>query len=181
MNIDQMIAGVIQREKGYVNDPSDRGGETNWGITIAVARKYGYTGPMRDMPRTVAEAIYRAIYWTEPGLDKIAALSPRLAEKLLDTGVHLGMSRPLTFLQKALNAFNNQENIYPDIAEDGGNGPQTMAALTAYLKDRKAEGESVLLASIQAQQGAFYLDLSRRDQSQEKYVYGWFLNRAMFA
>ena len=59
----QLIAEVIDREGGYVNHPADRGGPTNWGITIAVARHHGYTGDMRALSRQQAAAIYAADYW----------------------------------------------------------------------------------------------------------------------
>lgn len=46
--VERAMDATFQHEGGYVNNPNDRGGETNWGITIAVARAYGYTGPMRQ-------------------------------------------------------------------------------------------------------------------------------------
>ncbi|MCW8621188.1 glycosyl hydrolase 108 family protein, partial [Acinetobacter baumannii] len=41
---------VLQHEGGYINHPSDPGGETNYGITKSVARQYGYKGSMKDIP-----------------------------------------------------------------------------------------------------------------------------------
>ena len=41
MNIDELIDALIEREGGYVNHPSDRGGATKYGITEAVARAPG--------------------------------------------------------------------------------------------------------------------------------------------
>ena len=38
----KIINEIIGVEGGYVNDPSDSGGETNFGITVAVARQFGY-------------------------------------------------------------------------------------------------------------------------------------------
>lgn len=35
---DKIINEIIRVEGGYVNDPRDSGGETNFGITVAVAR-----------------------------------------------------------------------------------------------------------------------------------------------
>jgi hypothetical protein len=43
-----LIDALIEREGGYVNNPADKGGATNFGITEAVARANGYAGPMRD-------------------------------------------------------------------------------------------------------------------------------------
>jgi len=42
----EIINQIIDVEGGYVNDPSGSGGETNFGITEAVARAYGYAGAM---------------------------------------------------------------------------------------------------------------------------------------
>ena len=50
-SVDQLIDGLIAREGGFVDHPADRGGATNWGITDAVARAHGYTGPMALLPR----------------------------------------------------------------------------------------------------------------------------------
>lgn len=40
----EIIDEIIRVEGGYVNDPADSGGETNFGVTVAVARAHGYTG-----------------------------------------------------------------------------------------------------------------------------------------
>jgi hypothetical protein len=68
---------LLGREGGYVEQPSDAGGETNWGVTRAVARENGYAGPMAAMTRDQAKAIYRAKYWAKPGLYLVAPLSAR--------------------------------------------------------------------------------------------------------
>ena len=69
MSIDSLIDGVIGREGRYSNNPADTGGETMWGITIAVARANGYNGPMKAMPRDVAKSIYMNKYVVGPGFD----------------------------------------------------------------------------------------------------------------
>ena len=39
-NFEKMLKFVLQEEGGYVNDPHDRGGETNKGITHATYDSY---------------------------------------------------------------------------------------------------------------------------------------------
>ncbi|MEN9903419.1 MAG: Bordetella virus, partial [Pseudomonadota bacterium] len=60
---DAAIADLLGIEGGFSDDPADSGGATRYGITEAVARRHGYTGPMREMPSDLARAIYRADYW----------------------------------------------------------------------------------------------------------------------
>ena len=42
MSAADYINDLILREGGYVFDPQDSGGETNFVITVAKARSYGY-------------------------------------------------------------------------------------------------------------------------------------------
>ena len=171
--IDSILEDVLRNEGGYVNDPSDRGGETNWGVTKAVARAAGYTGPMRDMPRSTALDIYRTRYVIAPGFAKIAAVSQAIAAEMVDTGVNMGPAIPIGHLQRALNALNRQQADYADIVPDGRIGPATIGALTAFLNKRGKEGEARLLALLNALQGARYLSLAEATPSQEKFLYGW--------
>lgn len=171
------IDHIIQVEGGYVNDPSDSGGETNWGVTKAVARKYGYEGPMRDMPREIAFNIYEDMYWDSMLLDEIEKYSSLVAAEMADTGVNMGIGRASTFLQIALNALNNQGKDYPDIVEDGDIGRGTLAALNSFYTRRGNDGMLVLEKALNCQQGAFYIDLVRRRQKDEKFLYGWLSNR----
>ena len=59
----QIINDIIAAEGGYVNDPNDSGDETNYGITVAVARENGYYGAMSQMPRGFAFTVYSSRYW----------------------------------------------------------------------------------------------------------------------
>lgn len=52
-----VIDGILSIEGGYSNNPDDRGGETNWGITKATARANGYQGEMKALSREEAYAI----------------------------------------------------------------------------------------------------------------------------
>jgi lysozyme family protein len=177
MTVERLIDEVIDREGGYSNHPADRGGETNWGITNAVARADGYHGPMRDLPRARAEAIYRRLYWLAPALDRVAERAPLLAAELFDTGVNMGPAVAVCFLQRALNALNRGASDYPDLVLDGRVGPRTLAALDAFLAHRGPVGETVLVRAVEALQGERYLALAEARPANEAFLYGWLANR----
>lgn len=173
------IDNLIGREGGYSNNPADAGGETMWGITSAVARAFGYFGPMAQMPRDTAVAIYTARYWTQPKFDQVQAVDADIAEKLLDIGVNMGQATGVKFMQRALNVLNQQGRTYPDISVDGGIGPMSIAAMRTFITLRGDDGRRVLLGMIAAQQSVRYIEIAESNPSQETFEYGWQLNRAL--
>lgn len=175
--IDDVIEEVLRREGGYVNDPSDAGGATNFGITQATARQNGYTGDMRALPRALAKEIYLRQYVAAPGFGAIATISPAIAAELVDTGVNMGPGVAGRFLQRALNALNRRGRDYPDLAVDGICGAGTRAALTAFLAKRAAPGEMVLLKALNALQCERYIALAEARQQNEEFVFGWLAGR----
>lgn len=177
MNLLETLNALIGREGKYSNHQADKGGETMWGITAATARAFGYTGPMKDMSRTVAEAIYTERYWLQPKFDKVASLDPEIAEELLDTGVNMGPSVAGKFLQRALNVLNQGDKLYPNLTVDGAIGNMTIHALKTLLAARGAGGRTVLLRMLNAQQSVRYIEIAEANASQEAFEYGWQLNR----
>ena len=164
-------------EGGYVDDPSDSGGRTNFGITERVARKYGYTGHMRDLPKPLAVQIAKKAYWDVMKLDNIAALSTPVALEMFDTGFNAGTSRSGKFLQRALSALNRLQKDYPDVVVDGAVGNKTVSALKAFLTKRGAKGETVMLRTLNGLQLAFYVGLVERREKDEKFLFGWIIHR----
>lgn len=177
MNIQAVIDGILRREGGYVNDPRDAGGETNYGITIATARANGFSGKMKDLNKLEAERIYRKQYVLAPGFDRIAAIDEDIAAEVVDTGVNMGPVVAARFLQRALNAMNNQAKDYGDLVVDGQVGPGTVGALHAFVKKRGPAGVAVMLAALNALQGARYIELGEARQANEAFMFGWFRTR----
>ena len=178
MSIDSIIDATIGKEGRYSNNPADRGGETMFGITAAVARANGYAGAMRDLPRSTAVAIYRSQYFVKPGFAAVAAVSEAIAEELFDTGVNMGIDYPRRWLQQWLNALNRGGTDYADIAEDGQIGPGTVGALGRLIAVRgRGAAEAVLLKGLNCSQGARYLDLARNRAPNETFVFGWLAQR----
>ena len=178
MDVDALVEGLLDREGGYVNHPSDKGGPTCYGITTAVARDNGYAGAMQNLPHAEAAAIYRRLYWVRPRLDEVAKRAPAVAAELFDTGVNMGPAVAVTFLQRALTALNRNGADYPDLVPDGRVGEQTLHALDAFLTARGSRGgETVLLRALEALQGERYLRLAERRPANEAFLYGWLANR----
>ena len=173
--IARLLADLLAREGGYVDHPDDRGGATNFGITAAVARAAGWMGTMRDLPREVAIFIYRNRYWSGPGFDAVAAISPAVGAELFDTGVNMGPGVAAGFLQRSLNVLNRQATAWPDIALDRRVGPATRDALRLLM--RRPGGEAALLKALNALQGARYIELAESRAANESFLFGWLANR----
>ncbi len=175
MNVEHYIDRLLEREGSYSNHPQDSGSETQWGITIAIARASGYTGQMKAMQRETAKAIYRQRYWLKPRLDLIDEINPKLAEKLFDIGVNCGPFIGIRFLQRALNLLNDTNKL----ALDGCIGPGTLSALKRFKAARSTNGLNVLLAMVNAQLSVHYIELAERYPKNQTFLYGWQLNRVL--
>ncbi|MDS6781526.1 hypothetical protein NXF52_25520 [Klebsiella pneumoniae] len=174
MTKDEIFNSILGKEGGYVNNPNDKGGPTNWGITQSVARAHGYTGDMRNLTRQQALDILEADYWTGPRFDQISEMSPAIASELCDTGVNMGPAVAAKFLQRVLNVMNNQGRLYADIVADGQIGPRTIVALRSYLSARGDTGIAVMLKALNSLQGARYIELSEQRAANEAFTFGWF-------
>lgn len=177
MSVHEIIENIIKVEGEYSDNKADRGGQTRWGVTEAVARRNGYIGDMRSFPVEFARKIYLKQYYEGPHFDEVARLSPAIAEELTDTGVNMGVTTGVIFLQRWLNAMNLEKRFYADVKPDGYIGEQTLACLDAFLKKRGKEGEKVLLRALNGSQAHRYLEITENREANENYVYGWVLNR----
>ena len=173
---DEIINEIITVEGGYVNDPSDSGGETNFGITEAVARANGYVGPMELMPREVAFDIYSAKYWDSVAGDELLALSPEIAEEVVDTSVNMGPARAGKILQRTLNVLNQATGLYADVAVDGALGP---ANIPPSPSNPPSPSPLPPVPPLPFTQGAFYIELAEKREKDERFVYGWLKNRVV--
>lgn len=173
-----IISTVVAMEGGYVNHKNDPGGATNHGMTEKVARANGYQGDMRALPQEFAVEVYNKDYIVKPGFTPFLELSPAVAEELIDTGVNTGPARPARWLQTALNALSQRGGAYPQIAVDGKVGPATVEAYRGLQKARgKAEACRLIVKSLDAQQGAYYLTLSTSDPKFQSFTAGWMSHR----
>lgn len=105
------INRVLGHEGGYVNDPADPGGETNWGIS---KRSYPNVS-IKELTRGQAVAIYYRDFWLKAHCEQFA---DGVGYQLMDSAVNSGISQSMRFLQRAAG-----------VADDGVFGPVTLAAM----------------------------------------------------
>lgn len=163
------ISKIIQIEGGYVNDPSDLGGETKFGITHKTARDNGYNGLMKDLTMKAARDIYLRQYWFKPGFNKIT--NDQLSFELLDTAVNMGPETAVEMLQKSCNLLNHANRYGNDLEVDGRLGFKTLAFVNRYpMPDR-------LCMLMNVVQCARYVKIAQVQPEQRKFIYGWLKER----
>lgn len=168
--VDRTIDRTLAVEQGYVNNPRDPGGETNHGITIAVARANNYLGSMKDLPKEKAQEIYFNDYIYKPGYLPILERSPALGEKLIDIGVNAGTRRASCWFQQALNDLSRGGRDYAQITIDCKVGNQTYRAYDSLVAKRgRVKACELTLKLIENSQASHYRSLSIKDE----FLVGW--------
>ena len=115
MDFDQAFDVLMKHEGIFSDHPSDPGGKTCWGVTEAVARRFGYAGRMQDMPKDTAKEIAHHLYWDEIKAD---SLPPIIRYAVFDAAYNSGPAQSIKWLQAALG-----------LQQDGVIGPVTLAAV----------------------------------------------------
>lgn len=123
----KIAAGIVNREGGYVNDPDDPGGATNFGVTIHTMRRLGLdldrdgdvdAADVRRLTQEQAVEIFVDHYFNRP---KISRLPEALHATVFDMYVNAG-GNAVKILQRLLREFQE------DVTVDGALGPQSFAA-----------------------------------------------------
>lgn len=120
-NFDILFNRLMEHEGGYINHPSDPGGETMWGVTKRVAQAHGYFGDMRKLPKSTAKAITEKSYYKAVKGDQLDRL---IAWQLTDAAYNHGNRQAVKFLQRAVG-----------VTADGLIGPRTLAAVAEMDKN----------------------------------------------
>jgi lysozyme family protein len=113
--VDFVLAEKI--EGGYVNDPRDPGGETNFGISKRAFPRVN----IKNLTREAAIALYKEHYWDAVGC---AALPPVIGIALFDCAVNQGAGIAPKLLQRAAS-----------VTADGIIGPITIEAVKEADQD----------------------------------------------
>jgi lysozyme family protein len=179
-HFDDAILITLKHEGGFVNDPVDPGGATNWGMSIRYLKGRGDldgdgrldgdidgdgdidVNDVRKMTMEQAIDLYYTGFWLKYGYDAIDDFD--IAAKIFDMTVNMGSIQAGKLTQRALNRLGQ------NLVVDGKLGAKSFAAINY-------EDPEMLLAELRQQQANFYLNLIRRNPSFAKYKRGW-LRRA---
>lgn len=171
----RIIDNTIQLEGRYSNNPYDSGGKTMYGITEAVARENGYTGPMQDLSLSLAKDIYASQYWLKNWCDRMVGVSGLLAEFHFDMSVNGGNGRPWQIESRILNALNNGNWDTLPVSTS-----RSETVLVSLQKAIEAFGEKEVVNYMTWGQAAFYTELTERRPKDRAFYNGWILNRIRF-
>jgi lysozyme family protein len=125
--VQEIAQEIIAREGGYVDDPDDPGGATNFGVTIHTMQRLGIDlngdgvvdkTDVAALTRDQAVDIYIEHYFVRPGVDQ---LPEPLQASIFDMMVNAG-SNAVKLLQRLLTDMGFA------CTPDGAIGPQTISA-----------------------------------------------------
>jgi lysozyme family protein len=153
-NFETIIKKVLKHEGGYVNDPSDRGGETNFGIS----KKAFPEEDIKNLTEERATYIYHEKYWKP---SKTYLLPEELQEIYFDMVVNFGPRGAGRVLQHAINGKYKSKG--GGVVVDGRVGPKTLKAIKKLEADR-----------LRAYRVLKFAEIVCKDPSQEKFWFGWF-------
>ncbi len=129
-SVRQIADEIVAREGGWVDDPDDPGGATNFGVTIGTLRALGLDldgngrvteADLRRLTRAQAADIFLDHYFRKPRIDK---LPQTLRPSVFDMQVNAG-SQGVKLLQKLVADMGFA------CVPDGIVGPKTIAAAQA--------------------------------------------------
>ena len=160
-DIQKLANKLFKWEGGFVNDPTDRGGATNMGVTISTWRQVGYdkdgdgdidTDDIRLLTRADAMLVLKKFYWDRWQADHI--IDQKVANILVDwvwASGRWGIIIPQLIL---------------DVKSDGIVGPHTLIKLNRV--DSK-----IFLREVYTARVTFLQKIVKNDPSQVKFIYGW--------
>lgn len=169
-----------RNEGGYANVTGDKGGETYRGIARnfwgywegwLIIDRYKLETPLNLLDSKLAQdttlqeyvdTFFKKNFWDRARLDEVN--SQEIANELYDTGVNFAPGRAVRMLQEAINLTRKDLQV----TVDGLIGPKTIEAANTHSSPQ------YLYKMLNVLQGEAYIEIVRRDPTQEKFLKGWF-------
>ena len=162
-NVNDLAPLILKWEGGFVNDPKDRGGATNMGVTLNTWKRVGYDKngdkriDVKDLKllskEDVVKKVLKPYYWDKWRADEINNQS--IANILVDW-VYTSGKYGITKVQAMLN-----------LKPDGVVGNKTLSAINNYPNQRQ------LFQRIKNERLAFIDRIVKNNPSQRRFLKGW--------
>ena len=162
------ISFTLAHEGGFVDDKTDRGGTTNWGISLRFLRDIVGgdidmdgdvdADDIRALTRQQAIDLYRKHFWDKYHCEQ---LPKPVAIKFFDFCVNMGPGQATRLLQESLVCCRYR------VAVDGIMGQQTLSAVNL------CEKPEAVVAALRARALGFYRELMAKRPVLNKYRAGW--------
>jgi lysozyme family protein len=182
-NFDQAVVFTLHHEGGLVDDKSDKGGITKYGISYTFLRSLLAHEPhylsllslknknvkpaiIKNLTLHQAIQIYNIAWWKKYNFGSIN--NQALATKAFDYSVNMGSSKAIKLLQKACQ---NQANASVPV-----NG-QLDNSTVAYINSLNPSQANQLLYSYENVACHYYSNIAKRHPADKKFLAGW-LRRA---
>lgn len=154
---------VLNYEGGYVNDPLDKGGKTNMGITQKFLDAYKKkanvnVNDVKDLTKKDAIDLYKA-EWDARGFGLLD--NTDVMKLVYDFSVNSGPQKAIGSLQKVLNKKGH------NLIEDGFIGDKTNKAVNAV-------DDKWLKKELQKSRADHCDGIVDRNPEQKRYIKGWF-------
>lgn len=178
-SFDLAIDTVFKHEGFYSNSRNDRGGPTQYGISLLFLKSIGdldgdgfsdgdfdFDGDVdindiQAITRTKAKALYKTHWWDKNKYRMIG--SQQVATKVFDLAVNMGSTQAHKLLQRAVNDTAAKSRV---IRTDGFLGARSFEAINWEVPE-------ILLASFRKRAADFYLGLIEKNPKFEVYRNGW--------
>ena len=157
MNFNEAVNIVLDFEQGYSDDPTDKGGETKYGIS---KRQYPNVD-IKNLTIFDAKEIYYKDYWSKLFCPQIK--NPEIRLEIFDFGVNAGVEKSTECMQKALNLIGEP------VITDKRMGHFTMSAINRATKTYP----TALMSAFRGYQFMHYLGIVTRTPKQRKFIRGW--------
>lgn len=168
----RVVEDLLEQEGGFVNHENDRGGATNFGITIGFYRdnvdESATVDDIRNLTREDAKEIYYKFFWNPVNYSvaesNYSKLPKGVGEMIFQYAVNTGYKRAHRLLQQGLKELGK------DVSLDGWLGPNTIEAANEVDRIKLLKWTSIKATK-------FYTDIVLNSSDQKVFLEGW-LNRA---
>lgn len=170
---EKALSYTLQYEGGWSDDPDDRGGATNFGLTIGFAQEtndleiFDVDGDgdidkidIKNLTHERAHDAYKEYVWDKHDLD---SYSPKIAFNLFDMVVNHGPKNSFKMLQMAICKCGFQIDV------DGAVGNETIGALNQC-------DQNELVKNLLNIRRDFFRKITVKRPQNQKFLKGW-LNR----